>query len=145
MNTHGNGGTIKKEDVDKLATKQVEAVIFDVTDYLGNKNVKAAIKTINELIANKEPIQVIVTLIYNHFRKLYFTKLSEKAGKNLAQSLDLKPNQLFLTSKYKKQASYFEEDSLLNLLKSIADLDANSKCGLIDLQIGLEAILCNFC
>lgn len=141
----GENGTIKKQDIDELCIKQTEAVIFDLTDYLGSKNVKDAISTLKELIYNKEPIQRLLTLIYNHFKKLYFTKLTEKYNKNLAESLSLKPNQMFLTTKYKKQASYFEERTLREILQALVDLDANYKLGLIDLEMGLEAILCNYC
>lgn len=141
----GENGTIKKQDIDELCIKQTEAVIFDLTDYLGNKNTKAAILTLKELIYNKEPIQRLLTLIYNHFKKLYFTKLSERFNKNIVESLNLKPNQTFLTSKYKKQASYFEEKTLRDILQALTDLDVNYKTGLIDLDIGLEAILCNYC
>lgn len=139
------GGSFGREEVDLLTIKQTEAVIFDVTDYLGNKNTKAAIDTLHELVANKEPLQRLLILIYQHFKKLYYTKLAEKSGKNLAESLSLKPNQLFLTSKYKKQASYFEETTLRAILQQLSDLDFNYKLGVIDLQIGLDAILCNYC
>ena len=81
-------------------------------------------------------------MLYNHFKKLYFVKLSEKHNKDIAESLKLKPNQMFLVSKYKKQASYFKETELRNMLKELTNLDANYKIGLIDLQTGLEAILC---
>ena len=76
---------------------------------------------------------------------MYYTKISEKNGRNLAESLSLKPNQMFLTSKYKKQAGYFEEKNLRTILQELINLDANSKIGQIDLQTGLEAILCNYC
>lgn len=99
----------------------------------------------HELVYNKEPIQRLLTLIYNHFKKLYFTKLADRFNKNLAESLSLKPNQMFLTTKYKKQASYFEEKTLREILQALTDLDANYKLGLIDLELGLEAILCNYC
>lgn len=138
-------GSFGKAEVDMLCIKQVEAVIFDVTDYLGNKNTKAAIDTLHELIVKKEPLQKLLVLIYNHFKKLYFTKLAQQSGKNLAESLGLKPNQMFLTTKYKKQASYFEQETLRNILRELASLDANYKSGLIDLQVGLESILCNYC
>ena len=141
----GENGTIKKEDIDSLCIKQTEAVIFDLTDYLGNKNTKEALNTLNNLIYNKEPIQRLLVLIYNHFKKLYFTKLAEKLNKNIAESLSLKPNQMFLTNKYKKQASYFEEKTLREILQELINIDSNSKLGQIDLQTGLEAILCNYC
>ena len=47
--------------------------------------------------------------------------------------------------KYKKQAGYFEEEKLRMLLQELADLDYNYKIGKIDLNIGLEAILCSYC
>lgn len=140
-----NGGEFNKADIDLLCIKQIEAVIFDITDYLGNKNTKAAISTLNEFVAKKEPLQKLLVLIYNHFKKLYFTKISEKYKKNLVESLGLKPNQMFLTAKYKKQATYFEESTLRSIIRELADLDTNYKFGLIDLQIGLESILCNYC
>ena len=59
--------------------------------------------------------------------------------------MNLKPNQAFLVGKYKKQASYFEEENLRMLLQELANLDYDYKMGKIDLNIGLEAILCNYC
>ena len=36
----GVGGTITKEDIDKLCIKQIQAVIFDLTDNLGKKETR---------------------------------------------------------------------------------------------------------
>ena len=140
----GPGGIIKKQDIDKLCIKQTETVIFDLTDNLGNKNISAALQILHNLLYNKEPIQKILILIYNHFKKLYFVKIAQKENKNISEALNLKPNQMFLTIKYKKQATYFTEDVLRNILQELANLDANSKLGLIDLNIGLESILCSY-
>lgn len=52
---------------------------------------------------------------------------------------------MFLVTKYKTQAKYFEEIELRKLIDELINLDANYKIGLIDLDIGLEAILCNYC
>ena len=141
----GENGIIRKEDIDELCIKKTDSIIFDLTDYLGSKNTKYAINTLKELTHNKEPIQKILTMIYNHFKKLYFVKLSEKYGKKIEESLSLKPNQLFLISKYKKQASYFTEQTLRELLQELTNLDYKYKIGLIDLEIGLESTLCNYC
>lgn len=72
----GKNGTIKKDDVDKLAIREIESVIFDLTDSLGQKQTKKALNILDELIYNKEPIQRILITLYNHFRKLYLVKLS---------------------------------------------------------------------
>ena len=141
----GEGGTIKKEDIDSLTIKKLESVIFDLTDNLGKKEVKIALEVLKNLIYNKEPIQRILVMLYNHFKKLYFLKLATKYNKDIISSLNLKPNQTFLVNKYKAQSRYFSEKELKEILQSLRDLDFNYKNGLIDLQVGLEAILCNYC
>lgn len=72
-------------------------------------------------------------------------KMAEKYHQDVAASMNLKPNQMFLVTKYKTQAGYFEEQDLRKILDEIINLDANYKIGLIDLEIGLEAILCRYC
>ena len=141
----GSGGSIKKEDVDSLTIKKLEAVIFDLTDNLGQKETKKALEVLKSLIYNKEPIQRILVMLYNHFKKLYFLKIAIKSNKDAVIALNLKPNQVFLVNKYKKQGSYFSEKELKEVLQAIRDLDINYKNGLIDLEVGLEAILCNYC
>ena len=141
----GKNGTIKKEDIDNLTIKKLEAVIFDLTDNLGQKQTAKALEVLRNLIYNKEPIQRILVMLYNHFKKLYFLKLATKYNKDIVTSLSLKPNQTFLVNKYKIQGKYFTEKELRNVLQALRDLDVNYKNGLIDLEVGLEAILCNYC
>ncbi len=83
----------------------------------------------------------------NHYLKyqLYFTNIFIKNNKDLVQSLNLKPNQVFLTNKYKNQARLFKETELRQMLQDLIDLDYNFKNGKIDLQIGIETILCKYC
>lgn len=141
----GEGGTIQKEDIDKLSIKKLESVIFDLTDSLGKKDIAKALEVLKNLIDSKEPLQKILITLYNHFKKLYFVKLSLKYQKDIITSLNLKPNQTFLVNKYKTQARYFEERELENILQNLRDLDYNYKNGWIDLQVGLETILCQYC
>ena len=76
---------------------------------------------------------------------MYFTKIAIKNHKDIISNLKLRPNQTFLVNKYKMQASYFEESELKKILQNLRDLDYRYKIGLIDLQIGLESILCRYC
>lgn len=138
-------GTIKKQDIDLLAIKQIESVIFDLTDSLGKRDIKSALNTLNGLIYNKEPIQKILITLYNHFKKLFLLKLAAKENRNLAESMNLKPNQMFLVTKYKKQADYFTLSELRNILVELINLDSDYKIGKIDINIGLESILCKYC
>ena len=141
----GENGTIKKEDIDKLSIKKLESVIFDLTDNLGKKDITGALQVLQNLIYAKEPLAKILVTLYNHFKKLYITKMALNTNKDLASSLNLKPNQMFLTSKYKIQAKYFKEKDLRNMLQDLTDLDYNFKNGKIDLQVGMETILCRYC
>ena len=59
--------------------------------------------------------------------------------------MNLKPNQTFLVTKYKKQASYFKKEELRKILEEFYNLDYNSKNGKIDIDVGLRSILCSYC
>ncbi len=141
----GENGIISKSDIDLLCIKQIEAVIFTLTDSLGKKDIKKALEILKNLIYNKEPIQKILITLYNHFKKLYITKIALENNLNVAEVLKLKPNQMFLITKYKTQSSFFTKEELKNILYELILLDENSKIGLIDINIGLEAILSKYC
>lgn len=131
--------------MEKLAIKSLDSNIFDLTDNLGKKNIAKSLEILNDLLYLKEPIQKILITLYNHFKKLYIVKLSEKYKKDLATSMNLKPNQAFLLNKYKAQAKYFTEAEIRSILDEMISLDTNYKNGLIDINIGVEAILCRYC
>lgn len=141
----GENGTITKEAINLLSIKELEAVIFDLTDSLGKKDTKNAINTLKELLYNKEPIQKILITLYNHFKKLYITSIALENNLNLIESLNLKSNQIFLANKYKAQSKFFNKDVLRKILQELIDLDYNYKQGNIDINVGLEAILCTYC
>lgn len=141
----GENGVITNKEVDLLCIKQIDSVIFDLTDNLGKKDIARAMQVLKELVYEKEPIQKILITLYNHFKKLYIVKISEKYRKDLATSMKLKPNQMFLVTKYKAQAKYFTETEIRKIMEEFINLDANYKVGLIDIDIGLEAILCRYC
>lgn len=138
----GENGKITKTDVDKLCIKELDSVIFNLTDSIGKKDIANSLKILNELLYNKEPIQMILITLYRHFRKLYMTQLAEEYSMGIAEVLELKPNQMFLVTKYKQQARYFGKKELKIIMKRLIDLDYNSKIGLIDVNVGLESVIC---
>ena len=140
----GENGTINKQTIDNLSIKQIESVIFDLTDNLGQKKVKEALDVLHNLIYAKEPIQKILITLYNHFKKLYIVKLCLKYNKDVGTSLNLQPNQMFLINKYKNQVRFYNEQELKNINRELRDLDYKYKTGLIDLELGLEDILCAY-
>lgn len=141
----GENGTITKEAISLLSIKELDSVIFDLTDNLGRKNITNALDILHELIYNKEPIQKILVTLYGHFKKIYLTKLAIDYNRNVVEALNLKPNQTFLANKYKGQVGYFTKKHLRKILQELIDLDYNYKQGNIDINVGLEAILCTYC
>lgn len=141
----GPNGTFTKEDVDKLAIPQIESIIFDLTDGLGTKNTAKAMETLEGLIINEEPLQRILVTLYNHFKKLYLTKIAMESNQNIAVALELRPNQTFLVSKYQRQSKSFNKETLRKILDEFVELDYNFKIGNIDLEVGLKSILCSYC
>lgn len=139
----GENGTIKKEDVDALTIKKSESIIFDLTDSLGKKDIKTSMEVLHNLEYAREPVQMILIMLYRHFKKLYIVKLSK--GNSVGANLKLKPNQTFLIRKYTNQAGYFKLEELENIINGLIELDEKSKNGNIDLEVGLETILCRFC
>lgn len=141
----GTNGTITKSMIDLLCIKQFDSVIFDLTDNLGKKKIENALEVLHGLLYQKEPIQKILITLYYHFKKLYLIKIAQRENKNIAESIKLKPNQMFLVNKYKSQADYFQEQELKQMVEELMNLDYYYKTGLIDLNVGLEAILCRYC
>ena len=141
----GENGKITIEDVNSLAIKQIESVIFELTDNLAIRKIDKALDVLDNLIYQKEPLQKILITLYNHFKKIYLCSIAVDLNKDIVNSLSLRPNQTFLITKYKKQASYFKKEELKKILKAFIDLDYNSKNGKIDIDVGLRSILCNYC
>ena len=141
----GENGTITLEDVNNLSIKQIESIIFDLTDNLAIRKIDKALEILDNLIYQKEPVQKILITLYNHFKKLYLCSIAIEENKDVVFSLGLKPNQTFLVNKYKKQLSYFKRNELKDFLKAFIELDYNSKNGKIDIDVGLRSILCYYC
>ena len=141
----GENGTIQNKGIDSMCTKTIDSNIFDLTDNMGKKNITEVIRILNELLYSKEPIQKILITLYNHCKKIYIVKLAEEQNRNIATELNLKPNQTFLVNKYKMQSKYFKTEELETILQELINLDYNYKIGNIDINIGLESILCRYC
>ena len=109
------------EDIDNLTTKQIEGIIFDLTDNLGAKKTDKAIEILDNLIYLREPPAKILVTLYNHFKTLYFCSMAIKENSDVTAALNLKPNQMFLVTKYKKQVGYFKSKDLRNLLEHLAE------------------------
>ena len=135
----GERKEITKKDIDEVGIRNLETIIFDLTDSLGARNVTNSIRVLEELLVQKEPIQKILIMIAKHFKSLLITKICMNENRDVANELNIKFP--FIVNKYKEQARRFTREELENVLLDISELDVNSKIGKIDLKTGLEITL----
>lgn len=129
---------ISKSDIDKMCIKTSEVIIFDLTDSYGKKDIRATLQYLEELLENKEPLQKILIMITKHFKSLLLAKVALEQGKSVAAELGINP---YPAKKYSDQSKNFTKEELIQIFKELAELDADSKVGKIDLKIGLQKIM----
>ena len=139
-----NDLNITDEDILNLTSKIiVEEDLFKLVDFIIKKDKKEALIYYNGLLKlNMEPIKIIITLS-NKIRLIYQTKELFKLGhteNDIVSILKINPKQIyFLREPIKK----YKSEDLVNILKSLADLDLNIKSGKIDSKKGLELFILN--
>jgi DNA polymerase-3 subunit delta len=132
---------ITDEDIVNLTNENIEANLFLLIDSIVNKDKKRAICIYHEMIKmNEEPIAIIISLA-NKMRGLYQTKeLFSKGYKDvdIATILGVKPGYLYYM---KDSLKKYDSNTLLKLLKKLADLDYNIKKGSVNKELGLELFI----
>jgi len=132
-----DGEKINREIIDDVCCRNIESVIFDLTDRIGEKKSKEAIKIINNLIMQKQAPQFIIIMIYKQIKNIYNVKLAMKENQPL-EALGINP---YVLRKTKEQASNYTTEELEGLINSFQELDGNIKIGNIDAVVGLERII----
>lgn len=67
---------ITREDIDAVATPQLDAVVFQLGDYLSAKNYDKALSTLSDLLHMQQASQMILGAIAKHFRRLYAARVA---------------------------------------------------------------------
>lgn len=75
---------ISSHDIHAVATPQLDAVIFQMTDYIGNKNFEKALVVFHNLLQMQEPPLKILWQLSQKMRQIYSAKLALQAGKDAA-------------------------------------------------------------
>lgn len=122
----GEGEEITREDVENFITKDLEYVIFDLTNAICNKDKERAIVLVSDMIKNKEQPVSIVSIIANHFRRLFFISRSSLSQQELATLLNVKE---YAISKYRAQLKYFSQRELKRIYDLCLECDLNIKTG----------------
>ncbi len=122
----GKGGEINEETVNLLVYRSAEYKIYEMTDYIAKKKFDLAIGVINDMLNKGETHGRIISAVYNYFRRLLFSAISDKSSAETAELLGIKE---FAVKKAKEQAAAFKVRSLKNAVDRLVDADYAVKSG----------------
>jgi len=135
----GDKAEITREDIEKITIKNLEFQIFELTENLGKKNAKIAFEILEELKSRKEGYKGILSLIYNHFRRLLHIALNSNLSRSVvAGYLGIKE---YAVSKAEQQLKYFSKKKLKDICEMCADLDFKVKNSMISLELAVEMLV----
>lgn len=133
-----NEKVITEKDVEDNVVKSEEYQIFELTNALFNKNAEKALFIVDDIIKNKKNINMILNLIYNHIRRLFYVKISKETTDVTAKLLEIKE---FAVKKLLEQSKNLSAKKLRNVLSLCEDTDYNIKSGNLDLISGIYNLI----
>lgn len=74
------GNTVTASDIEKMASRSLEAGIFDLTDRISEGLFDKALLVLRDLLDMKNAPVSIVSMLTKHFRRLYGAKLGMQGG-----------------------------------------------------------------
>ncbi len=125
----GENGSITKDDVDVMVSRDTEYKIYEMTDYIAKRKFDLALSVIKDMLSKGETSQRILTAIYNYFRRLFHSAISDLSTVELAKVFGVKD---FAIKKTKEQASMFKKRNLKSAVDALTDADFKIKSGLAD-------------
>lgn len=113
---------VSKKMVEDLVSKDNDYVVYELTEALGQKNGDKAIKILEKMI--KE--QGVLTLITNHFRRLFFISISDMTDNALSSALGVKE---YAIRKQREQVKNFSRLQLKKIYSLLEEVDFKIKSG----------------
>lgn len=125
-------GEIYKSDIEKVVSKPLSAVVFEITDAITECNADKALSVVMRLKESKESAFNILYLLSSTFDKMLRCKLMAEDGATydmIAAKLKLAP---FISRKYIDGAKKFPKEFLIDRVCKTAELDLAVKEGATD-------------
>ena len=134
----GDNDSITDKDVAEIVTKSVDFQIYELTDALARKNGVKVYEILDVLKAKKDSYRTLVSLIYNHFRRLFHVAISKTSKGELATLLGVKE---FAVSKLSEQAKLFTIKQLKEINDLCISLDYEIKQSLTSPDVAIEYLV----
>lgn len=136
-------GEITRADIDAVATKSLEANIFDLSKALTAGNCARALEILHKLFAAKEKPEMILGTLVGAYVDMYRVKLSLNGGERAeypAQFFNYKGKEFRLRNAA-RDAAKMDIRQLRGCLDMLSAADTALKSGVADPKITLERLL----
>lgn len=119
---------ITSSDIKKLVKRSYDSTIFNLIDSVNRRDIESIRRIYGELISMGDSDDKIMYTIANHYRLLYQISVKTKYldDKEIISEYNMHPYRL---TKLKEQLNMISDDEILNILKSLGDIDINYKMG----------------
>ncbi len=127
----GANGIIDRQSVDDMVVKDAEYKIYELTDYIAKKKFDLALAVVKDMVAKGETMQRIIVYVYNYYRRLLLTAISDKSVAELSVAFGIKE---FASRKTKEQSAMFKKRALKNAVDALTEADYRIKSGQNDVD-----------
>jgi DNA polymerase-3 subunit delta len=127
---------IYKSDIDRVVSKSMQVIVFELTDAIMAGNTRKAMSTLTDLKTVRENAFTLLYLLFSSFEKMLHVKVMSGVSRSEAASeLGVAP---FIAGKYIDGAKGFSEDALTWMVRRIAEIDLAVKEGRTEDWAALE-------
>lgn len=116
--------TVSESDVELLVNKDLEYVIYDLTNSIANKDMIKAMSVLDRMLESKESIPALFSLIYGNYRRMFYVSTTNASDDELASYFNVKP---FAITKAKQGANAFGAYKLSQAIKYCKKADEKIK------------------
>lgn len=138
-----NGEEITKDIIDNMATKCLQARIYDLSKYVVSGNSDLAYSVLDTLFAMKEEPVIILSVISGVYVDMYRVKCAKTAGfgyDDVAKHYNYKGREFALRNATRDCAS-LTENQLRRSLDAITDTDIKLKSTAVDKKLLIEELI----
>ncbi len=141
--------TVTEKVLNQFLQKSVQAVIFDLSEFLVTGQKEKAYQLFNQLklTPSKTPAQMIFTLLSRHISGMYLAKISQEERIPTAEIKPLLGKNVpdFVIGKYQTQAKNIPISKLEQLIRFCAETDYKLKSGQVtDPYLGIYTLFLKF-
>ncbi|SHJ79022.1 DNA polymerase III subunit delta [Paramaledivibacter caminithermalis] len=132
-------------DIDKIMSKPLENNIFLLVDAVADRDGNLALNVFNQMLIGGEPEGRILHMIIRQFKILYKVKLMVDRGYTataIAPKISLPQ---YIAKKYVKQANFFTDKELLDILNRSLEADRKTKTGKMPPKLAIEMLITMCC